>query len=93
MAECTDPTTERPKSNTQAVTPDPHELMTGKVVSIPLARKILESSMSVFKHPVTSSISSLNGRFVLPVIWPDLTPFLGSGTSPLNRAAPRASRI
>jgi len=63
------------------------------VVSTPLSRKILASSLSDLRHPVESTIKSVKGIFLEPVICPDLTPFLGSGTSPLNLAAPLASKI
>jgi hypothetical protein len=83
----------RPKSKTQAVTPDPQLLIVGNVVSISFAVNILASSLSDLRHPVVSSTKSVKGRFLLPVICPERTPFLGSATSPLNLAAPRASKI
>jgi len=44
-------------------------------------------------QPVSASINSVKGRFLLPEICPARTPFLGSATSPLKRGAALASKI
>jgi len=67
-------------------------LMIGRVVSMPFAKKICASSLSDFNVPFSFS-SSAKGRFFEPVMCPERTPFLGSGTSPLNLYALLASTI
>lgn len=57
----------KPRSSTHAVTPEPQELMVGRVVSTPFDKKMAANSLSDFMHPY-SSTKMLNGKFTLPDI-------------------------
>ena len=81
-----------PTASAHAVTPDPQVVVTGAPVSIPAASNsdLIASSS---RYCPSSSNNSENGRLREPGMCPARRPLRGSGASPANLAAARASRI